>query len=134
QFGLFRDQNGNFIRLNPFTVPIGGNAMAVVNLEARMNLTRLLQMTPFYDGGNVYRSVGELFGRQNSTIDPNLRSRWTHTIGIGFGVKTPFGGGISIDYGYLLNPPVFQLPQADGNTAFFRPKHGHIHFRFTRSF
>jgi len=134
QFGLFRDQNGNLVRLNPFTVPIGGNALAVVNLEARMNLTRLLQMTPFYDGGNVFRSVGELFGRQDSTIDPNLRAHWTNTIGIGFGVKTPFGGGISIDYGYLLNPPVFQLPQADGNTAFFRPKHGHIHFRFTRSF
>ena len=32
------------------TVPIGGNAMAVLNLEARVALTRNIQAVPFYDG------------------------------------------------------------------------------------
>src|SRR5688500_6564116 len=38
--GLFRDQEKNLVSLNPFTVPVGGNALAVLNLEARVPLTR----------------------------------------------------------------------------------------------
>jgi outer membrane protein assembly factor BamA len=38
--GQFRDQDNNLVFLNPFTVPVGGNAVAVVNLEARVPLTR----------------------------------------------------------------------------------------------
>ncbi|HYT50007.1 MAG TPA: POTRA domain-containing protein, partial [Pyrinomonadaceae bacterium] len=37
--GLFRDRQGKLIGLNPFTVPIGGNAMVVMNLEARVPVT-----------------------------------------------------------------------------------------------
>jgi outer membrane protein insertion porin family len=133
-FGTFRDNDGNIIRLDPFTVPIGGNAMAIANLEARIPLTRYFQLVPFYDGGNVYRSVGEMFGKKDSNVNPNLRSKWTHTVGIGFGVRTPFGGNLSIDYGFLLNPPEFTLPQGDNTTAIYKLRNSRIHFRFTRSF
>ena len=53
--------------LNPFTVPVGGNALAIVNLEARIPVTRSLQVVPFYDGGNVFRRVGDLFGKDDDT-------------------------------------------------------------------
>ncbi|HEX7721041.1 MAG TPA: POTRA domain-containing protein, partial [Pyrinomonadaceae bacterium] len=34
--GTFRKPNGDLVGVNPFTVPIGGNAMVVMNLEARV--------------------------------------------------------------------------------------------------
>ena len=68
--GQFRDQDKNIVFLNPFTVPVGGNALAVVNLEARIPLTRSVQVVPFYDGGNVFRRVGDLFGKDDPTPVP----------------------------------------------------------------
>lgn len=134
----FRDRNGKAVDLNPFTVPLGGNALAVVNLEARVPLTKAFQVVPFYDGGNVFRRVGDLFGKGTTqggnTTSANLRARWTHTAGLGIRIKTPIGGALSIDYGYLLNPPEFLIPQGDGSTAIFRLKRGQLHFRFTQSF
>jgi outer membrane protein insertion porin family len=145
--GIFRNRKGEPVQLNPFTVPIGGNALAVVNLEARTSLTKVFQVVPFYDGGNVFRRVGDIFNRGTSDVenDPkatlaerinahNLHARWTHTIGLGFGIKTPLGGTLSVDYGWLLNPPEFLIPQASGDPAIFRPKRGQLNFRFTRAF
>ncbi|MDT4952688.1 MAG: outer membrane protein insertion porin family [Acidobacteriota bacterium] len=144
--GIFRNLKGEPIQLNPFTVPIGGNALAVVNLEARTSLTKVFQVIPFYDGGNVFRRIGDIFGRGASAEDDphatlserinahNLRARWTHTVGLGLGIKTPLGGTLSVDYGWLLNPPEFLIPQQSGDPAIFRPKRGQLHFRFTRAF
>jgi len=150
--GEFRDQDENIVFLNPFTVPVGGNALAVVNLEARVPLTKVFQAVPFYDGGNVFRRVGDLFGKPDPTPVPpgdilaainahNLRAHWTHTVGLGFRVQTPLGGALAIDYGFLLNPPEFLIPQRgpggilfDGTPAIYRLNRGHIHFRITQTF
>lgn len=148
--GTFLDRNKKPIFLNPFTVPLGGNALAVLNLEARVPLTRALQLVPFYDGGNVFRRVGELFGKHepidNSTLltrinSLNLRAHWTNTVGLGFRIQTPFGGAAAVDYGYLLNPPQFLVPQRgpnfidfNGTPAVYRLNHGQIQFRFTQAF
>jgi outer membrane protein insertion porin family len=145
--GILRNNKGELIQLDPFTVPIGGNAMAVINLEARTPLSKAFQIVPFYDGGNVFRRVGDIFGRNDNADENNplltraeritahnVRVRWTHTIGLGLGIKTPLGGTLSVDYGWLLNPPEFLIPQASGNEAIFRPKRSQIHFRFTRAF
>ena len=145
--GPFRDSKGNLIGLNPFTVPIGGNAMVVMNLEARVPVTRDLQVVPFYDGGNVFRSISDLFHPQPITpsgnfVDDvnaqNLRVRWSHTLGLGFRVKTPLGGALAVDYGYLLNPSQFLIPQGLGTpapyTAIYRLHQGQIQFRFTQTF
>lgn len=145
--GIFRNSKGELIQLDPFTVPLGGNALAVVNLEARTPLTKAFQIVPFYDGGNVFRRVGDIFGSNASTTEDaplltraerirahNLRARWTHTVGLGLGIKTPLGGTVSIDYGWLINPPEFLIPQSNGTEAIFRPKRGQLHFRFTRAF
>ncbi len=73
--GLFRDREGNLVALNPFTVPVGGNALAVVNLEARVPLTRTTQIVPFYDGGNVFQA------RRRSVWEerPDTRSARQHS-------------------------------------------------------
>ena len=150
--GDFRDQDNNVVALNPFTVPVGGNALAVVNLEARVPLTRSTQVVPFYDGGNVYRRVGDLFGKSDPTPIPpgdilseiratNLKARWSNTVGLGFRWQTPFGGVLAVDYGFLLNPPEFLIPQRgpggvlfDGTPAIFRLHRGNLHFRITQTF
>lgn len=145
--GQFRNRQGKLIGLNPFTVPIGGNAMVVMNLEARVPVTRELQLVPFYDGGNVFRGIGDIFHPKPITPTGNfvedvnarnLRVRWSHTLGVGFRIKTPLGGALAIDYGYLLNPSEFLIPQnlntASPSTAIFRLHQGRIHFRFTQTF
>ena len=147
--GQFRDQKKNIVFLNPFTVPVGGNALAIVNLEARIPLTRSVQAVPFYDGGNVFRRVGDLFGKNDPAPVPpgdiaainaaNLRAHWTNTVGLGFRLQTPFGGALAVDYGFLLNPPEFLIPQRgpngfDGTPAVFRLHRGNLHFRITQTF
>jgi len=149
--GPYRDQNKNIVFLNPFTVPVGGNALAVVNMEARIPLTKSLQAVPFYDGGNVFRRIGDLFGKKDTTPLPpgdilaainasNLRAHWTNTVGLGFRIETPLGGALAVDYGFLLHPPEFLIPQRgptglfDGTPAVFRLKQGHVHFRITQTF
>ena len=150
--GPFRDQDKNIVFLNPFTVPVGGNALAVLNLEARVPLTRSVQVVPFYDGGNVFRRVGDLFGKDDPAPVPpgdilaainaaNLRAHWSNTVGLGFRLQTPFGGTLAVDYGFLLNPPEFLIPQRgpggvnfDGTPAVFRLHRGNLHFRITQTF
>ena len=152
--GIFIDQNKKPVVLNPFTVPVGGNALAIINLEARVPVSRSLQVVPFYDGGNVFRRVGDLFGRHDNTPTPpgdvvaainkaNLRAHWTNTLGLGFRIQTPLGGALAIDYGYLLNPPQFLIPQRgptpdpddfNGTPAIYRLKRTQLHFRFTQTF
>ncbi len=132
--GNFRNEQGEPVTLNPFLVPIGGNALAIVNLEARVGVTKNVQVVPFYDGGNVFRRVSDIFRRApREGEDPNLQAKWTHTVGLGLRLKTPFGP-LSVDYGYLLNPPSFLLPQGTGIPADIIIKRGQLHFRFGQTF
>jgi len=145
--GTFRKPNGDLVGVNPFTVPIGGNAMVVMNLEARVPVTPDVQVVPFYDGGNVFRSIKDILHPQPITptgnfIDDvnaqNLRVRWSHTVGMGFRLKTPLGGALAVDYGFLLNPSQFLIPQnlntLNPTTAIYRLHQGQIQFRFTQTF
>jgi outer membrane protein assembly factor BamA len=152
--GIFIDQKKQPVVLNPFTVPVGGNALAILNVEARIPLTKTLQAVPFYDGGNVFRRIGDLFGRHvDRPVPPgdiiaaidaaNLRAHWANTVGLGFRIQTPFGGALAVDYGFLLNPPEFLIPQRGpsnlpddftGTPAIYRLKRTQIHFRFTQTF
>lgn len=136
--GIFRDNDGRIVNLNPFTVPFGGNAMALVNVEARIPVSETVRLVPFYDGGNVFRKAGEIF-KPISSSEPdvfkrNLRSAWTHTVGFGLRLRTPIGGEFAIDYGYLLKPPTFIIPQTVGPDGIFRLNQGQIHFRFAQAF
>lgn len=136
--GIFRNSNGEQVFLDPFTIPFGGNAIAVVNLEARVPLTKTIRAVPFYDGGNVFRSSGDIFKRRRSApgdiAEFNQRAVWTHSLGLGLRLKTPVGGEFGVDYGYLLKPPSFLIPQGMGPPATQRLQHSQIHFRFSQAF
>ena len=67
--GNFLNSKGDSVFLDPFTIPFGGNALAVVNLEARIPLTKTIRAVPFYDGGNVFRRVGDIFNPPD--VPPN---------------------------------------------------------------
>jgi outer membrane protein insertion porin family len=102
----------------PTLVPLGGDAMVVLNTELRYPLTKQLRLVPFYDFGNVFRKVSDIsFGGM------------THTIGIGLRLNTPIGP-VGIDYGYLLNPPSF----TSATGIILRQPQGVIHIRFGQSF
>ncbi|MGH9946771.1 MAG: POTRA domain-containing protein [Pyrinomonadaceae bacterium] len=136
--GDFRNSRGEIVTLDPFTIPFGGNALAVVNLEARMPVSNSIRLVPFYDGGNVFRRVGDLFKTPTVPVTDffqrNLLVKWSHTVGLGFRIKTPVGGEFAIDYGYLLNSPKFFIPQTMGPPAIFQPSPGKFHFRFSQAF
>ena len=136
--GIFSNSQGNPVFLNPFTVPFGGNALAIVNLEARIPITEGFRVVPFYDGGNVFRRVGDIFNPPDvpdtDVFRQNLRALWTNTVGLGIRIKTPIGGEFAIDYGYLLNPPTFLIPQPTGPPANLIPHQGQLHFRFSQAF
>ncbi len=136
--GNFFNSSGEQQFLNPFTVPLGGNALAVVNLEARLPLNNTIQVVPFYDGGNVFRHVSDIFKRPEvlpgDNFGANLRAIWTNTVGLGVRIKTPFGGALAIDYGHLLNPPEFIIPQLVPPDTIYRVKQGQLHFRFSQIF
>lgn len=136
--GTFHNSDGEPVTLDPFTIPLGGNALAIVNIEARVPVTNSVRMVGFYDGGNVFRRVGDLFKPasvpDSDIIRRNLNAKWTHTVGIGLRLKTPIGGEFGIDYGYLLKPPTFLIPQDIGPPATIRLKQGQLHFRFSQAF
>ena len=136
--GTFINSSGDRVYLDPFTVPFGGNGLAIVNLEARVPLSKAVRAVPFYDGGNVFRKAGDIFKKPtaapNDVAGQNQRAVWTHSIGLGLRLKTPVGGEFGVDYGYLLNPPEFLIPQSGGGNAIYRLQQGHIHFRFSQAF
>lgn len=147
--GTFLTQDKKMVFLNPFTVPVGGNALAVLNLEARIPATKGIQVVPFYDGGNVFRRVKNLFGKHDPVDTSttltlinslNRRTHWTHTGGLGFRIQTPVGGSLAVDFGYLINPPQFLVPQRgptglfDGTPAIYRLPRTQVQFRFTQTF
>lgn len=134
QGGTFFNDDGEQVQLAPYTVPIGGNALAIVNVEARVPITKNIQVVPFYDGGNVFYRTRDIFRREaRPGEDPNRSARWTHTVGLGLRFKTPFGP-LGVDYGFLLNRPEFVLPPGQGGPATSTPKSGQFHFRFGQSF
>lgn len=136
--GTYRNSDGEPVFLDPFTIPFGGNALAVVNLEARIPLTQSIRAVPFYDGGNVFLTASEIFKPrevpETDAYQRNLRATWTHTVGLGFRLKTPIGGEFGIDYGFLLNPPRFLIPQPDMTNAIIQLRRQQLHFRFSQAF
>ena len=94
---------------------------------------------PFYDGGNVFRRPATSLTRPTPPPERRRRCKTSvpsgrHTVGLGFRIKTPVGGEFGIDYGHLLNPPVFLIPQQSGPNALYRLRQGHLHFRFAQAF
>jgi outer membrane protein insertion porin family len=71
--------------------PVGGNTLVVGSLELRVPLYRAFNIAGFYDSGNVFRTIRDV-----------RFSDFSHTVGIGLRIRTPFGP-LRADYGYNLN-------------------------------
>jgi outer membrane protein insertion porin family len=102
----------------PTLVPLGGDALVVMNFELRYPLTRQLRLVTFYDVGNVFRRIKDI----------NFRGM-TNTVGVGLRVNTPIGP-VGVDYGFLLDPPSFT---SAGGEVLRQPR-GVIHVRLGQSF
>ncbi len=76
-------------------VPTGGNELLIFNSEARIPLPIMqgLRIVPFYDGGNVFPTVGF----------HDFLSLYSNNVGLGLQYKTPVGP-IRFDLGRNLNP------------------------------
>jgi len=78
------------------TVPAGGNELLLLNSELRFPLDVIkkgLGIVTFYDGGNVFPTVGF----------HNFTSLYSNNVGVGFRYATPVGP-IRVDIGHNLNP------------------------------
>jgi outer membrane protein assembly factor BamA len=76
-------------------VPSGGNEQLIINSEARIPLPikQGLGFVVFYDGGNVFPTVGF----------HDFTSLYTNNVGLGLRYATPVGP-VRIDLGHNLNP------------------------------
>jgi outer membrane protein assembly factor BamA len=76
-------------------VPSGGNELLILNSEARIPIPfkKGLSIVPFYDGGNVFPSVGF----------HDFTSLYSNNVGLGLRYSTPVGP-IRVDLGRNLNP------------------------------
>ena len=78
------------------TVPQGGNELLILNSELRFPLDPIkkgLGIVAFYDGGNVFPSVGF----------HDFTALYTNSVGLGLRYATPIGP-VRIDVGHNLNP------------------------------
>ena len=99
-------------------MPLGGDAMVILNFELRYPLTKQLRLVPFYDFGNVFKTISDIsFGGM------------TNTIGLGLRLNTPIGP-VGIDYGFLLDPPSF----TSATGLILKQPRGVIHIRFGQTF
>ncbi len=80
---------------NYINVPSGGNELMLINAEARIPMTikKGLSLVTFYDGGNVFPSVGL----------HDFTSLYSNNVGLGLRYATPVGP-VRIDVGRNLNP------------------------------
>ena len=71
--------------------PIGGNALVAGSLEMRIPVYRAFSIAGFYDSGNVFQDISDV-----------RLSGFSHAVGLGIRIRTPFGP-LRADYGYNLN-------------------------------
>jgi outer membrane protein insertion porin family len=78
---------------SPINVPTGGNQLFIFNSEFRIPvpIKKGLGVVGFYDGGNVFRTIG-------------FHGQYTNTFGFGIRYATPVGP-VRIDIGHNLNAP-----------------------------
>jgi outer membrane protein assembly factor BamA len=71
--------------------PLGGNALFVGSMEIRIPLFSFIHIAGLYDTGNIFRTISDI----------NING-FSHTLGGGLRIKTPFGP-LRADYGCNLN-------------------------------
>lgn len=99
------------------TKPLGGDALAIVNVEVRFPLWKRLGLggALFYDGGNVFLPFSDI----KAEALAETRRHLTHTLGFGFRLKTPIGP-VRLDFGVLAQPVPF-VPRTRYHISFGPP-------------
>ena len=86
---------GDVTTCSPITVPVGGNQLVLINSELRIPIPAVMKnlgVAVFYDGGNVFQSIGF----------HDFWNQYTNNVGIGLRYATPVGS-IRVDYGHNLD-------------------------------
>jgi len=81
--------------------PLGGDSFFVGNIEYTYPLFDFLKVAAFYDVGNVWQKMGDIFSGSD-TSDPLNTGGLKSGIGFGVRIKTPIGP-IKLDYGIPMN-------------------------------
>jgi len=102
--------------------PLGGASMVVGNIEYTYPLFSFLKVAAFYDIGNVWEKVGDIFSNRNAN-DVENSGGLKSSVGLGLRIRTPIGP-IMLDYGI----PFDKEPGEDSK------KSGQFHFSATNSF
>ncbi|MDD5042844.1 MAG: outer membrane protein assembly factor BamA [Candidatus Omnitrophica bacterium] len=102
--------------------PLGGASMAIANIEYTYPLFSFLKVAAFYDVGNVWEKVGDIFSNKDANGVSNSGG-FKSSVGLGLRIRTPIGP-IMLDYGI----PFDKEPGEDSK------KSGQFHFSASHNF
>lgn len=122
-------------------LPVGGQVLAVANLELRTKLLSSLELVIFGDVGNVWLDTSidrTTANRLSSTIIADPFGTMRTDAGIGIRYLTPVGA-LRVEYGFNLRPREFQLQppnpnDPDSQGAFVKEGRGKFYFSIGESF
>ncbi len=96
--------------------PLGGESMAIGNIEYTYPLLSFLKVAAFYDVGNVWEKMNEI-GSSKNAFGVSNAGGWKNGIGLGVRVKTPIGP-LMLDYGIPLNKEAGEDSRGSGKVHF----------------
>ncbi|MDO9572601.1 MAG: outer membrane protein assembly factor BamA [Candidatus Omnitrophota bacterium] len=102
--------------------PLGGASMAVANIEYTYPLFSFLKVAAFYDVGNVWDKLGDIFSNKDANNVQNSGG-FKSGIGLGLRIKTPIGP-IMLDYGLPMDPESGKSSRSKSGRFHFSASHG----------
>ncbi|MDD5130564.1 MAG: outer membrane protein assembly factor BamA [Candidatus Omnitrophica bacterium] len=102
--------------------PLGGESMFVGNIEYTYPLFSFLKVAAFYDVGNVWEKIGDIFSNKDANGVTNSGG-FKSGIGIGLRINTPVGP-IMLDYGFPMDPESGESEKSKSGRFHFSASHG----------
>jgi len=102
--------------------PLGGASMVVGNIEYTYPLFSFLKIAAFYDVGNVWEKLGDIFSNKNANGVENSGG-FKSGFGIGLRINTPIGP-IMLDYGIPMDPESGESSRSKSGRFHFSASHG----------
>jgi len=102
--------------------PLGGASMAIGNIEYSYPLFSFLKVAAFYDIGNVWEKMGDIFSNKDANGVENSGG-FKSSFGLGLRIKTPIGP-IMLDYGIPLDKEPGESSKKKGGRFHFSASHG----------